>query len=297
MSPRRNRVRYSRDDFAFNLISYTVIAILILVCFYPLWYVACASITDPGIVASSGGILLWPGKIDFSAYARVLANPEIWSGYANTILYTVTGTALSIFLTAMLAFSLSHKKMVWGKPLTLLVTFTMFFNGGLIPTYLVVRSLGLINHRFAVILPGIVTVFNFIFMRTQFEALPEAIEESAKLDGANHWTIFAKIILPVSSSAIAVMVLFNGVALWNDWFSAMIYLPNQRDFWPLALITREIIISSTSAAMSEGSVVTQEVADTIRYATIIVSILPILCVYPFLQKHFVKGAMVGAVKG
>ena len=186
---------------------------------------------------------------------------------------------------------------MFKKPLTVFVTFTMFFNGGMIPTYLVIRDLGLLDSRVAVLLPGLVSVFNFINMRTHFESLPAELEESAKLDGANHWTIFTRVILPISGATMAVMVLFYGVAHWNSWFREMLYLPNSRDLWPLALITREIILSSSNAAMSDGAVMTQEMADAIKYATIIVTTLPILCLYPFLQKYFAKGVTVGAVKG
>lgn len=293
----KNRIRYTREDIAFNVISYSVITLLILVCLYPIWYVACASITDPTIVAAAKGILLWPQGLTFDAYAEVFQDAEIWSGYANTLLYTVVGTILNVVLTAMVAYALAHRDLLFKKPLTLFITFTMFFNGGMIPTYLVIRNMGLLDTRFAALLPGMVSVFNFMVMRTQFESVPEALEESAKLDGANYWTIFTRIILPVSGATLAVMVLFYGVTHWNSWFNEMLYMPNDRTKWPLALITREIIVASSAAAVSEGGVMTQEKADAIKYATIMVSTLPILCLYPFLQKYFVKGVMVGSVKG
>ena len=293
----KKRIRYTREDIAFNVISYSVITLLILVCLYPIWYVACASITDPTIVAAAKGILLWPQGLTFDAYAEVFQDAEIWSSYANTLLYTVVGTILNVVLTAMVAYALAHRDLLFKKPLTLFITFTMFFNGGMIPTYLVIRNMDLLDTRFAALLPGMVSVFNFMVMRTQFESVPEALEESAKLDGANYWTIFTRIILPVSGATLAVMVLFYGVTHWNSWFNEMLYMPNDRTKWPLALITREIIVASSAAAVSEGGVMTQEKADAIKYATIMVSTLPILCLYPFLQKYFVKGVMVGSVKG
>ena len=293
----KKRIRYTREDIAFNVISYSVITLLILVCLYPIWYVACASITDPTIVAAAKGILLWPQGLTFDAYAEVFQDAEIWSGYANTLLYTVVGTILNVVLTAMVAYALAHRDLLFKKPLTLFITFTMFFNGGMIPTYLVIRNMDLLDTRFAALLPGMVSVFNFMVMRTQFESVPEALEESAKLDGANYWTIFTRIILPVSGATLAVMVLFYGVTHWNSWLNEMLYMPNDRTKWPLALITREIIVASSAAAVSEGGVMTQEKADAIKYATIMVSTLPILCLYPFLQKYFVKGVMVGSVKG
>lgn len=293
----KRRIRHTREDIVFNVISYGIISVLIIICLYPIWFVACASITNPTIVAASNGLLIWPQDLTFDAYKEVFQDKEIWSGYANTLLYTVTGTALNVILTAMLAFAMAHKDVLFRKPLTLLVTFTMFFNGGMIPTYLVVRNLGLLDTRFAALLPGMVSVFNFIVMRTQFESIPEALEESAKLDGASYWTIFLRIILPVSGATLAVMVLFYGVTHWNNWFNEMLYMPNNRTLWPLALITREIIVSSSVSALSDGGVMTQEKADAIKYATIIVSTLPILCLYPFLRKYFVKGVMLGSVKG
>ncbi len=293
----RTRIRYTREDIIFNVISYSIITLLILACLYPIWYVACASITNPTIVAAAKGILLWPRELTFDAYKEVFKDAEIWSGYANTLLYTVVGTLLNVIFTAMVAYALAHKNMMFKKPLTMFITFTMFFNGGMIPTYLVIRNMGLLDTRFAAILPGMVSVFNFMVMRTQFESIPIALEESAELDGANYWTIFTRIILPLSGATMAVMVLFYGVTHWNSWFNEMLYMPNDRTKWPLALITREIIVASSAAAVSEGGVMTQEKADAIKYATIIVSTLPILCLYPFLQKYFVKGVMVGSVKG
>ncbi len=293
----KNRIRYTREDLVFNVVSYTVITLLILACLYPIWYVACASITNPTIVAAAKGILLWPQDLTWDAYKEVFKDAEIWTGYANTLLYTVVGTLLNVILTAMVAYALSHKDMMLKKPLTMFITFTMFFNGGMIPTYLVIRNMNLLDTRFAALLPGMVSVFNFMVMRTQFDSIPDALEESAELDGANYWTIFTRIILPVSGATMAVMVLFYGVTHWNSWFNEMLYMPNDRTKWPLALITREIIVASSAAAVSEGGVMTQEKADAIKYATIIVSTLPILCLYPFLQKYFVKGVMVGSVKG
>lgn len=293
----KHQFKKSREDIIFDILSYTIITILIVACFYPIWYVFCASISDPVIVAKCKGVLLWPQDITLTAYRRVFENQDIWTGLLNTIFYTVVGTSLNIFLTAMLAYALSRKNVMFKKPLNMLISFTMFFNGGMIPTYLVIRDLGLLDHRFAVILPGLVSVFNFIIMRTNFESIPVALEESAKLDGANHWTVFCKIFIPNSKTTLAVMTLFYGVSHWNGWMNAMLYLPNRRDLQPLALITREIVVSSASAAMSEGAALTQEMADAIKYSTIIVSTLPILVLYPFLQRYFTKGMMVGSVKG
>lgn len=290
------RIKQKPGDIVFDIITYVVVIFLMLITLYPLIYVAFASISDPIKVAQSGGILLWPTGIQFDGYRRVLENNEIWTGYANTILYTVVATALNVVLTAGLAFALSRKKLMLKKPLTLYVMFTMFFNGGMIPTYLNMQHLGLLDTRIAVILPGLVSVYNFIIMRTNFEAIPASLEESAKIDGANDWVVLWRVILPLSMPTIAIMVLFYGVGHWSSWFNEMMYLQD-RSLWPLQLIIREIIVLSGSAAMSDGTGVSFEMSEIIKYATIMVSTLPILCVYPFLQKYFVKGVMVGAVKG
>lgn len=290
------KIKRSPSDIAFDAVTYVVVIFLMLVTLYPIVYVAFASISDPVQVAQAGGILLWPTGIQFEGYKRVLANAEIWTGYANTIFYTVVATALNVVLTAGLAYTLSRKKLMLKKPLTMFVMFTMFFSGGMIPTYLTMQGLGLLDTRAAVILPGMVSVYNFIIMRTNFEAIPASLEESAKIDGANDWTVLWRIVLPLSLPTIAIMVLFYGVGHWSSWFNEMLYLQN-RALWPLQLIIREIIVLSGSAAMSDGGGISFEMSEIIKYATIMVSTIPILCVYPFLQKYFVKGVMVGAVKG
>ena len=283
------------QDRVFNAVIAILVALVLLMTLYPLYLVLICSVSDATLV-TTGRVTLYPKGFTLTGYNAVFQNKEIWRSYMNSIIYTVTGTVLSLMVTMGAAFTLSRK--FPGKRLiSFLFAFTMFFNGGMIPTYLVIRDLGLLDSRVAVLLPGLVSVFNFINMRTHFESLPAELEESAKLDGANHWTIFTRVILPISGATMAVMVLFYGVTHWNSWFLEMLYLPNSRDLWPLALITREIILSSSNAAMSDGAVMTQEMADAIKYATIIVTTLPILCLYPFLQKYFAKGVTVGAVKG
>ncbi len=290
------KIKQKPGDIAFDVVTYIIVIFLILITLYPLVYVAFASISDPIKVSQNGGVLLWPTGVQFEGYRRVLENNEIWTGYTNTIFYTIVATALNVVLTAGLAFALSRKKLMLKKPLTLYVMFTMFFNGGMIPTYLNMQNLGLLNTRIAVILPGLVSVYNFIIMRTNFEAIPASLEESSKIDGANDWVVLWRVILPLSMPTIAIMILFYGVGHWSSWFNEMMYLQD-RSLWPLQLIIREIIVLSGSAAMSDGTGISFEMSEIIKYATIVVSTLPILCVYPFLQKYFVKGVMVGAVKG
>lgn len=289
------KIKQTRGDTIFDIINYTVVTFLMIITLYPIVYVAVASISDPMIVAQSGGLMLWPQGIQFEGYKRVFANPEIWTGYANTIFYTVVGTTLNVVFTAMFAFALSRKKLMLKKAMTWFMMITMFFHGGMIPTYLNMRDMGLLDTRVAVLLPGLVSAYNCIILRTNFESIPDSLEESAKIDGASDWTVFSKIILPLSMPALAVMVLFYGVGHWSSWFNEMLYLQD-RTLWPLQLIIREIIVLSTSMATEEGGM-SFEMTEIIKYATIMVSTLPILAVYPYLQKYFVKGVMVGAVKG
>ena len=279
-----------------DILIYGMIAVLMVITLYPVWYVAMASVSDPVKAYQSGGVLLFPKEIQWEGYKHVMDNKEIWIGYGNTIFYTVAATLLNVILTAALAYPLSKKKLMFRKPITMFVMFTMFFNGGMIPTYLVMNKIGLLNTRAAVILPGLVSVFNFIIMRTNFEAIPESLEESAYLDGASDWISFWKIVLPLSKSTLAMMVLFYGVQHWSSWFNEMLYL-RDRVLWPLALITREIIINSSTGLAAESGLMTMEMSENIKYCTIMVTTLPILCLYPFLQKYFVKGQMAGAVKG
>jgi len=248
------------------------------------------------------GILLKPLGFTLNGYKLVFNNPSIMKGFANTLFYVVVGTSISLLLTCMSAYVLSRKNLLLGKPLMLMVTITMFFSGGLIPFYLQVQRLGLMNTRWAIILPSAISVWNLIVMRTAFSSIPESLIESAKIDGANDFTVLFKIVIPVSKATLAVIGLFYAVSQWNAWFNAMIFL-RDRDKYPLQLILREILIANDTREMMnlpKGSaqfIKADAYKTLIKYSTIIVSIIPILCVYPFLQKYFVKGVMIGSVKG
>jgi putative aldouronate transport system permease protein len=276
------------------------LTILCIVCVYPLIYVLFASLSDPLFVSQNRGILLFPVGMNFDAYQMVFKNPLIGSSYFNTIFYVVVGTAVNVFLTALGAYALSRKNVMWRDPIMMLIVFTMFFEGGLIPLYLIVSKLGLLDTRWALIFPTAVTAFNLIIMRTAFQAVPDAMEETARIDGANDFTILFRIFLPLSLPVVAVMVLFYGVYHWNSWFPAILYLQD-RELYPLQLVLREILIlNDTDSMLTEsggGGVDVAPIGETIKYATIIVATLPILALYPFLQKYFVKGVMIGAVKG
>lgn len=291
-------MKATAGERVFGVFNITLLLALSLAALYPLVFVLFASFSDPGQLVQTRGLLLFPKGFTFDAYEMVFRNPSIGTAYLNTLFYVIAGTALNIFLTSMAAYGLSRRDVLWKNPIMFMITFTMFFEGGLIPTYLLINELGLLGTRFAIIIPTAISAFNLIIMRTAFQAIPVELEESAKLDGANDFRICWSVVFPLSMPVIAVMLLFYGVSHWNSWFSAMIYLQD-RAMFPLQLILREIlIVNDTSSMMTDVSSGDQmPIGETIKYATIIVATIPILCVYPFLQKYFVKGVMIGAVKG
>ncbi|WP_121609111.1 carbohydrate ABC transporter permease [Mesobacillus foraminis] len=276
----------------------TIILILLsIVTLYPLLYILIASVSDPTYVAQARGIMLAPKDFTLEAYKMVFKNPMIVTSYLNTLFYVVVGTTVNILLTSLGAYALSRKNMMWKNIIMFMIVFTMFFEGGLIPLYLLVSEMNMIDSRWALILPTAVSAFNLIIMRTAFQGIPDSLEESARIDGANDFTILFKIILPLSLPVVAVMVLFYGVSHWNSWFHAMIFLQN-RELFPVQLILREILIANDTSSMTTGvsAVDAVPIGETVKYATIVVATLPILCLYPFLQKYFVKGVMIGGIK-
>ncbi|WP_010278013.1 carbohydrate ABC transporter permease [Paenibacillus senegalensis] len=292
-----------KETFADRLIGFVIYAVLVLiliVVLYPLIFVASASISDPLSVAR-GEMWLFPTELSFVGYERILANTEIWVGYRNTIIYTVVGTAINLVMTIMAAYPLSRKDFAGRHAITGYIVFTMFFSGGLIPTYLLIKNLGMINSMWALIIPGAVSVWNIIIMRTFFQtSIPYEIQESASIDGCSNLQTLWRIVLPLSMPVIAVMILFYSVGHWNAYFNALIYL-NDRDKYPLQLFLREILIKSEVDQMA-GSMdlsVQNHLMETeaIKYAIVIVANLPVLVIYPFLQKYFTKGIMIGAIKG
>jgi len=282
----------------FNYINVSFLTILSIVTLYPLVYVLIASVSDPTYVAQTRGIMLLPKGFNFDAYKMVFDNPMIVTAYLNTFFYVIVGTTINILLTSLGAYALSRKNVMWRDLIMFMIVFTMFFEGGLIPLYLLVNNLGMLDSRWALIFPTAVSAFNLIIMRTAFQAIPDSLEESARIDAANDFTILFKIILPLSMPVVAVMVLFYGVYHWNSWFHAMIFLQD-RELFPLQLILREILIANSTDSMMTGvsSSDAMPIGETIKYATIIVATLPILLLYPFLQKYFVKGVMIGGIKG
>ncbi|AIQ45859.1 sugar ABC transporter permease [Paenibacillus sp. FSL R7-0273] len=283
---------------AFDWIINTALILLVIVTLYPLLYVTFASFSESSQLVANKGFLFKPLGFSLEAYKSVFSNPGIIKGYGNTLFILVVGVTLNLFLTAVAAYVLSRRNVMWNNLFTFLIIFTMFFHGGLIPLYLIVKNVGLIDSLWATIVPFAVSTFNLIIMRTSFSAIPESLEESAKIDGANHLTILFRIILPLSKPVVAVMILYYAVEKWNAWFYASIFLKD-RDLFPLQLVLREILIANSTDNMSTGASSADQfmIGETIKYATIIVATVPILVVYPFVQKYFEKGVMIGAVKG
>ncbi|MDR1550746.1 MAG: carbohydrate ABC transporter permease [Hungatella sp.] len=290
------KVKVSRGERIFHVVNYIVLAIIALICLYPMWFVAMASFSDSSQLMAHSGFLLKPLGFNLQAYLKVFENPMILKGYVNTLFILVVGVALDLVMTSLAAYFFSRKGVMFKKPLMLLVLFTMFFSGGMIPFYLNLKDLHLINSRWGLIIPFMISTYNMIILRTSFESIPESLTEAARIDGAGHITILFKIILPLSKSIMAVMVLYYGVSIWNAWFWASAIL-RDRELYPLQVILREILISNDLQAMNGGAGADAEaIAQSIKYATIMVATVPILFVYPFLQKYFTKGVMIGAVK-
>lgn len=289
--------RISTGEYAFLQINNVLLLLISIVALYPLLYVASASLSNP-LAVMKNEVTIWPKGFTVLGYQKVFSNPEVWQGYMNTILYTVIGTAINLAFTSTGAFALSRKDMKGRNFWTMFITFTMFFSGGMIPSYLLIKSLHMYNTFWVMVIPGAVSAWNLIIMRTFFQSnVPMELQEAAIIDGCNDLRIFFRIALPLSAPIIAVMVLFYGVGHWNAFFNAMIYL-DDRGRYPLQLILREILIQNISQDNVSGPAADQQVVgESIRYALIIVATLPILMVYPFLQKYFVKGVMIGSIKG
>ncbi|MBP3361278.1 MAG: carbohydrate ABC transporter permease [Clostridia bacterium] len=290
----------SPGEHCFDIINILIMIGIAVITIYPIYYVAVCSISDGNQLIGARGLILRPLGLDWSAYKAVFSNPNIFSGYRITLTVVVIGTTLSVLTTAIGAFLITRKDFAAKRVLSYMMVFTMYFTGGMIPTYLVVNNfLHLGDKLAALILPTMISVYNLIIMKANFESIPDSIEEAAKIDGANDIVILFRIILPLSLSVIAVMVLFYGVSYWNSWFQAMMYM-HDRSEYPLQLILREILISNDTSSMGTTSSAAGDqymIGESIKYATIMVATLPILCLYPFIQKYFVKGVMVGAVKG
>ncbi len=279
----------------FCVINTVIMAIIIVTCLYPVLYVFFASFSDAAQLMNTSGFLIRPAGFSLDAYKSIFSNDVILNGYKNTLFILVVGTSINLIMTIAAAYVLSSKNVYWKPAIMMFIIITMYFQGGLIPTYLNIKRLGLYDSIWAVILPVSIDTFNLIIMRTYFMTIPDSLFESAELDGAGDFTKIRHIIIPLSGSIIAVMVLYYGVAHWNSWFNATMYI-RQKDKQPLQVILREILILNETSAMSGGDN-GLNLSETIKYATIVIVMAPILMIYPMLQKYFISGVMIGAVKG
>lgn len=299
MTHARHRVRRQRKDVVFDVILYTICALLLIVILYPLWFIIIASFSDPSAVAG-GHVWLWPVGFTLEGYQELLRQPQVWLGYRNTIAYTVVGTLIALAVNIPAAYALSRKDL-WGrKGLMGLYVFTMFFSGGLIPIFLTVQQAGLYNTFWVLVLPFSVSAYNIIVARTFFEtSLPPDLWDAAQIDGCGNLRFFFTMALPLSKAVISVIALWTAVDQWNSYFNALIYIRDE-NLYPLQLIMRNILITNQNFAAlgtGEAAMIAMRRANLVRYAMIIVATVPIMCVYPFIQKYFDQGVMIGAVKG
>lgn len=297
---RVKKVKTGMNDQIFYLLSGLVLTIAFLLVLYPCIFVVSASFSS-GTAVQSGKVILWPVEFSLTGYDTVFHTANIWTGFSNSLFYTVCGTIINVILTILAAYPLSRQDLVGRDKLMLFFTFTMFFNGGIITNYLLVSKLGLINTRWALLLPGALNVYNMIIARTFLQTnIPNELLEASQLDGCSDIQYLIQVVLPLSKAVLAVLVLFYGVAHWNTYFNAMIYL-NNRSLFPLTIFLKEILISgqidASTVSDPELAEKVSQLSGVIKYSLIVVSMVPVLVIYPFVQKYFIKGVTIGAVKG
>lgn len=287
------------SDVIYDILVNTILTLVILIILYPLIYVISCSLSDP-LKIITGEIWLLPKGFTLSSYRKVFAHKDIWVGYRNTVFYTGVGTIINLFLTVLAAYSLSRSDLKGRNVIMGFILLTMYFSGGLVPTYMVVRNLGMVNSIWAILIPNAVNTFNLIVTRTFFQStIPMELQEAAFIDGCSNTRLFISVILPLSGPILAVMALYYGVQHWNDYFSALIYVSNRKLF-PLQLILREILLQSEvneMATLDRGIIERILQVEGLKYAIILIASFPMLILYPFLQRYFVKGVMVGSIKG
>lgn len=279
----------------------TILLLLItFACLAPIWHMVMASLSNPTALNTYTGLILFPLRnIDVQAYRIILQYDKLWSSYLNTILYIISTCVLTAVLTTIAGYIFSRKSFFFRNTFMMIISFTMLFNGGMIPNYIVIRGLHMTDTPWALIVPGALSVFNIIIMRTSMENVPMELSEAAKIDGAKDLRILWSVILPLCKATFAVIMLFTAVAKWNDYFSALLYLPTRNDLYPLQMVLREILITATSDISSNAANLVESsniYKKGIEYASIVVSTLPVICIYPFIQKYFVTGVTLGAVK-
>lgn len=293
----RKKKPLSQDKGA-NIIFYIIAVIMILLVVYPLWFVLIASFSNPADVAN-GEVWLWPKKLDLSGYRELFKQRQLWTSYRNTIVYTIVGTFVALAVNIPAGYAMSRKDLIGRKWINIFYLIPMFVSGGLIPTYFVVKGFGLIDTFWVMVIPFSVSTYNIIVARTFFKSsLPETLWEAAQIDGCGTFRYFIQFVLPLSKAVLAVIGLWTAVGLWNSWFNALIYIQNE-NLQPLQLLLRRILISNQSLLGAATGTMAQELrqlSDMMKYASIVISTLPIMCLYPFLQKYFNQGVMIGAVK-
>ena len=291
------KIKDSKGVIVFRVINFILMLFLILITLYPFLYIVFASLSNSVDLMKHTGLLLYPEGFNLKSYAAVMKNHSIYTGYINTLIILAGGLALRMLLTCLGAYVLSKKELVLRKPMMIIIVITMFVSGGMIPTYNLITGMNLDNTLWSLILPGAIDIFNLIILRTGFESIPQSLIEATRIEGGGDMTILFKIIIPLSKSILAVITLYYAVGIWNSWFDAMLYI-RDRNLYPLQLILRDILIQSDTSAMEGGGNLgdVEAISESIKYTVIVVTTIPILVVYPFLQKYFVKGTMLGAVK-
>lgn len=293
--------RNSPSRIGFNILNYAGMLLFALACLLPFWHVLMCSISDPRLLMANSGLVLWPlGKPTLDGYKLVLQNKDIWSGYLNTFIYVIATAVLGTFMTALAGYLVSRKNFKLAKPLTLFIVFTMIFSAGTIPTYMVVRNLGLLNTRWAIILPSLMNAYYVIMMKSAFDQISPSYEDAARLDGAGPLTTLFRILLPMIVPTLVVIIMFTVIMQWNSWYAASIYLPRARGMWPLQLFMREILINNDTSKIvtnaQDAKAMVNMTGNLVKYCVTVVGTAPILLAYPFAQKYFVKGATMGGVK-
>ena len=295
----KSKTRTSGADLSFRIVVGIITIFSFLVVIYPMYFIVIASFSNSTMV-NQGQVILWPKGVSLYGYEQIFQREDIWRGYLNTIIYSFFGTVLNLAVTLPAAYVLSRKGFAARRIIMKLFVFTMYFNGGMVPTYMLIKDVGLLNNPLVMIIYGAVNVYNLIITRTFFEtSIPDELYEAATLDGCSHFRYFGTIVLPLSKAVIAVIMLYYLVGHWNDFFNALLYL-NSDAYQPLQIVLRNLLLLNKAMAGTTGAgagAYAQQYADQIKFGVIIVSTIPVLCVYPFIQKYFEKGVMIGAVKG
>ena len=302
---KKTKIRQTRADMIFDIINYSLVGIIVFICIYPLYYTVIASFSDP-LEVTRGNVTFWVKGFTLDSYKTVFEYKPLWRGYLNTIIYTVVGTIYNLVLLLPASYALSRKEVKGRGVLMGVFVFTMYFSGGMIPTYLNIKNLGLLDNRLVMIIPGAFSVYNMIITRTFFAtSFPNELAEAARIDGAGEARIFFSLALPLSTAIIGVMALYHAVSHWNSYFTALLYLSDTSKY-PLQMVLREVLMQDNGIAVSMDSMTTEEMmdaarrqrmAETMKYSVIFIANAPVLALYPFVQKYFTKGVMVGSVKG